>query len=48
METFYGAMMVHRLGRRALLLVSAAGMLASYIIWAELTPDVVNIKDELA
>lgn len=32
-----GAMMVDRLGRRTLFLISVAGMLASYIVWTALT-----------
>ncbi|EXJ77956.1 hypothetical protein A1O3_09115 [Capronia epimyces CBS 606.96] len=36
-STFLGAMMVDRLGRRPLFLVSTAGMLGSYICWTGLT-----------
>ncbi|KAF7557080.1 hypothetical protein G7Z17_g909 [Cylindrodendrum hubeiense] len=40
--TFLGALMVDRLGRRTLFLVSTAGMLASYIIWTALTANFVQ------
>ncbi|KAH6990016.1 general substrate transporter [Ilyonectria destructans] len=40
--TFMGALMVDRLGRRTLFLVSTAGMLGSYIIWTALTANFVQ------
>jgi MFS family permease len=43
--TFLGAMMVDRLGRRPLFLLSTAGMLASYIIWTGLTSSFVSHPD---
>ncbi|EMD94380.1 hypothetical protein COCC4DRAFT_64797 [Bipolaris maydis ATCC 48331] len=46
--TFLGAMMVDRLGRRPLFLISTAGMLASYIAWTGLTSYFVTSRDELA
>ncbi|KAJ4206986.1 hypothetical protein FSOLCH5_004979 [Fusarium solani] len=46
--TFLGALMVDRLGRRFLFLVSTAGMLASYIVWTGLTSYFVSSRDEAA
>ncbi|KAK8105115.1 lactose permease [Apiospora kogelbergensis] len=43
--TFGGAMMVDRLGRRTLFLVSTAGMLASYVCWTGLTSAFVAHRD---
>ncbi|KAH8895472.1 general substrate transporter [Thozetella sp. PMI_491] len=45
MATFCGAMMVDRIGRRTLFLLSTAGMLASYICWTGLTSAFVTSKD---
>ncbi|TLD22399.1 hypothetical protein PspLS_07748 [Pyricularia sp. CBS 133598] len=46
MATFAGALMVDRLGRRTLFLVSTSGMLVSYICWTGLTSGFVTSKDE--
>lgn len=40
-----GALMVDRVGRRTLFLVSTAGMLVSYIVWTVLTAQFVQTKD---
>lgn len=40
--TFCGALMVDRLGRRTLFLLSTAGMLVSYIVWTGLTSSFVS------
>ncbi|EXF79923.1 lactose permease [Colletotrichum fioriniae PJ7] len=45
-STFLGALMVDRLGRRPLFLISTAGMLASYIAWTGLTSHFVASRDE--
>ncbi|CVK94065.1 related to hexose transporter protein [Fusarium mangiferae] len=45
-STFLGAMMVDRLGRRTLFLLSTGGMLVSYIIWTGLTAHFVSSHDE--
>ncbi|KAE9573532.1 Lactose permease [Colletotrichum fructicola] len=45
-STFLGALMVDRLGRRPLFLISTGGMLASYIIWTGLTSYFVTSKNE--
>ncbi|KAL8309982.1 hypothetical protein RB597_010002 [Gaeumannomyces tritici] len=45
MATFAGAMMVDRLGRRTLFLISTAGMLVSYICWTGLTSGFVATED---
>ncbi|KZL84786.1 lactose permease [Colletotrichum incanum] len=45
-STFLGALMVDRLGRRLLFLMSTAGMLASYIAWTGLTSHLVASRDE--
>ncbi|GKT89005.1 lactose permease [Colletotrichum tofieldiae] len=45
-STFLGALMVDRLGRRLLFLMSTAGMLASYIAWTGLTSHFVASRDE--
>ncbi|KAJ0304803.1 hypothetical protein COL516b_005579 [Colletotrichum fioriniae] len=45
-STFLGALMVDRLGRRPLFLISTAGMLASYIAWTGLTSHFVASHDE--
>lgn len=47
-STFCGAMMVDRLGRRTLFLVSTAGMLCSYIAWTALTSYFVTSRNEAA
>lgn len=44
--TFAGALMVDRLGRRSLFLVSTAGMLVSYVIWTGLTAHFVSSGGE--
>lgn len=44
--TFLGALMIDRVGRRKLFLVSTAGMLGSYIIWTALTAHFVASKSE--
>ncbi|KAH7134451.1 general substrate transporter [Dactylonectria macrodidyma] len=44
--TFLGALMVDRLGRRTLFLVSTAGMMMSYIIWTALTASFVQSGSE--
>ncbi|KAH7349496.1 lactose permease [Plectosphaerella cucumerina] len=44
--TFLGALMVDRLGRRPLFLISTAGMLASYIAWTGLTSYFVESRNE--
>lgn len=46
MATFAGAMMVDRLGRRTLFLISTSGMLVSYICWTGLTSGFVTSKDQ--
>lgn len=43
--TFLGAMMVDRLGRRPLFLISTAGMLASYAIWTGLTSSFISTRN---
>ncbi|CCF44158.1 lactose permease [Colletotrichum higginsianum] len=45
-STCLGALMVDRLGRRPLFLISTAGMLASYIAWTGLTSHFVASRDE--
>ncbi|KAH7249251.1 hypothetical protein FSOLCH5_014817 [Fusarium solani] len=45
-STFLGALMVDRLGRRTLFLVSTAGMLAAYVVWTGLTSHFVNTHNE--
>ncbi|KAK1622958.1 lactose permease [Colletotrichum phormii] len=45
-STFLGALMVDRLGRRPLFLISTAGMLASYIAWTGLTSHFVASHNE--
>ncbi|KAH0435767.1 lactose permease [Colletotrichum camelliae] len=45
---FAGAMMVDRIGRRKLFLISTAGMLVCYIIWTILTSVFARTKDEKA
>jgi MFS family permease len=45
--TFLGALMVDRVGRRKLFLVSTAGMLGSYIIWTALTAHFVATQSEI-
>ncbi|KAI1385480.1 general substrate transporter [Hypoxylon trugodes] len=44
--TFCGALMVDRIGRRTLFLISTAGMLCSYIAWTGLTSAFVASKGE--
>lgn len=44
--TFLGALMVDRLGRRPLFLISTAGMLASYIAWTGLTSFFIESRNE--
>ncbi|KAH7121803.1 general substrate transporter [Dactylonectria estremocensis] len=43
---FVGAMLVDKLGRRTLFLVSTSGMLVSYIIWTALTSHFIQTHDE--
>jgi MFS family permease len=43
---FIGAMMVDRLGRRTLFLVSTGGMFVCYVIWTALTASFTASKDE--
>ncbi len=43
--TFAGAMMVDRLGRRPLFMISTIGMLVAYIIWTGLTSYFTRTKD---
>lgn len=43
---FVGALMVDRLGRRTLFLVSTGGMLVSYVIWTALTSHFVTTHDQ--
>ncbi|KAH7260984.1 general substrate transporter [Fusarium redolens] len=45
-STFLGALMVDRLGRRTLFLLSTGGMLVSYVIWTGLTAHFVSSRDE--
>ncbi|KAL0932436.1 lactose permease [Colletotrichum truncatum] len=45
-STFLGALMVDRLGRRALFLISTGGMLISYIVWTGLTSSFVSSGNE--
>ncbi|KAF4922616.1 Lactose permease [Colletotrichum viniferum] len=45
---FAGAMMVDRIGRRKLFLISTAGMLVCYVIWTILTSVFARTKDEKA
>ncbi|TDZ24460.1 Lactose permease [Colletotrichum orbiculare MAFF 240422] len=45
---FAGAMMVDRLGRRKLFLVSTAGMLACYVVWTVLTSVFARTQDDRA
>ncbi|KAF9765838.1 hypothetical protein IL306_001805 [Fusarium sp. DS 682] len=45
-STFLGALMVDRLGRRTLFLLSTGGMLVSYAIWTGLTAHFVGSRDE--
>lgn len=44
--TFLGALMVDRLGRRPLFLISTAGMMASYCVWTGLTSHFVSSHNE--
>lgn len=44
---FVGALMVDRLGRRTLFLISTSGMLVSYIIWTALTGTFARTQDEV-
>jgi MFS family permease len=44
---FVGAMLVDRLGRRTLFLISTSGMLVSYIIWTGLTGSFAATQNEL-
>ncbi|KAH7139923.1 general substrate transporter [Dactylonectria estremocensis] len=46
--TFLGALMVDKLGRRPLFLISTTGMLASYIAWTGLTSYFVESHNEAA
>lgn len=43
---FVGALMVDRLGRRTLFLVSTGGMFVSYVIWTGLTGSFASTQDE--
>lgn len=45
---FVGAMLVDRLGRRTLFLISTAGMGVCYVIWTGLTSHFVATRDETA
>lgn len=45
-STFLGALMVDRLGRRTLFLLSTAGMFVAYVIWTGLTSHFVNTQNE--
>ncbi|KAF6805297.1 lactose permease [Colletotrichum musicola] len=45
---FAGAMMVDRIGRRKLFLISTAGMLVCYIVWTVLTSVFTRTRDERA
>ncbi|KAJ3528488.1 hypothetical protein NM208_g10175 [Fusarium decemcellulare] len=45
-STFLGALMVDRLGRRTLFLVSTAGMLVAYVVWTGLTSHFVDTQNE--
>jgi MFS family permease len=45
-SVFAGAMMVDRVGRRTLFLLSTAGMLVSYVIWTGLTSHFVSTQNE--
>ncbi|KAM5345647.1 hypothetical protein ACJ41O_011508 [Fusarium nematophilum] len=45
-STFLGALMVDRVGRRTLFLLSTAGMLVAYVVWTGLTSSFVSTHNE--